>query len=189
LVDDPRKTVLTALHPSPLSKANNLFPEHEKEECRDYEVSYGEKQIEQRLAGFLDFAKATQPSCARATLVYGHDAGHSRQWRENGETDNSGDALLHLLPNVKDEPRDERRSQTENGGAIALALAAGSAWEGAVSSAMRPLFCSEPKSRRRERDGCFARRQTQNHEVRASDLPSIPSLPNRPFLSSAAPAR
>jgi hypothetical protein len=32
------------------------------------------------------------------------------------------------LPNIKGEPRDERRAQTENGGAIALARTTGSAF-------------------------------------------------------------
>jgi hypothetical protein len=59
---------------------------------------------------------------------------------------------LIILPNVKDEPRDERRAQTEKGGLIALALVSGSAWEGVAHSA-GPLLSSQPMSRRYNGDG------------------------------------
>jgi hypothetical protein len=65
---------------------------------------------------------------------------------------------MFLSAERKDEPRDERRAQTEKGGVIALALAAGSAWEGAAQSAMLLLLSLRSKSRRGDRDGHYARR-------------------------------
>jgi hypothetical protein len=55
--------------------------------------------------------------------------------------------ILFFLPNVKGEPRDERREQTEKGGVIALALTTGSAARRSPTASFDSLRC---ESSRRE---------------------------------------